>query len=170
MRGGPARLEQEEASDGYRRPIKECDLISERTPPDFILSGLALPLYRFCDKDYIYTVANSVSGELSMETSPVVFDTLPFELSAKSAHSAKSIESSVDRAQQKSWTNIGCPIEIETWDELCMSCNWLTMSVLAKPKRMGPEENAIAVRILELRDRLGGFIKPSLRSPLDKST
>ena len=111
-----------------------------------------------------------ISGELIMETSPAVLDALPLELSAKIAHSAKTKESSVDRAQQKNWTNIGCPIEIETWDELCVSCNWLTMSVLAKQKCVGPPENAIAARILELRDRLGGFIKPSLRSPLDKST
>ena len=39
------------------------------------------------------------------------------------------------------------------------------MARTIKPGVSCQEENAIAARIAELHDRLGGFIKPSLRQP-----
>jgi hypothetical protein len=100
-----------------------------------------------------------------MKTFPATLNVLPVELIAQIAHSTESIEGILDRAHQDNWTNIECPIEIKTLDELCLACNWLTMAVLAKPTSERPEENVIAARIVELSDRLGGFIKSSLQSP-----
>ena len=105
-----------------------------------------------------------------MQTSPAAYNVLPVELIGRIAHSTESIVGSVDRAQQDNCTAIECPIGIETLDELCVACNWLTMAMSAAPKTVRAEENAIAARILELRDRVGGFIRPSLQSLFDKNT
>jgi hypothetical protein len=99
------------------------------------------------------------------ENTPAALNVLPVELIAQIAYSTESIEGTVDRAHRDNWSNIECPIEIEMLDELCFACNWLTMAVFAKPTSERPEENAIAARLVELSDRLGGFIKPSLQSP-----
>ena len=99
-----------------------------------------------------------------MNISPAVLNALPVEQFAQIALSTKSIEGTLDRAQQYNRTNIESPIEIKTLDELCVACNWLTMTMFATPKSVSAEENVIAARILELSDRLGGFIKPPLNN------
>ena len=98
-----------------------------------------------------------------MKTFPAVLNVLPVELIAHNARSTELIEGNIDRMQQDNWTNIECPVEIETLDRLCVACNWLTMAVAAKPDSVTAEENAIAARVLELSDRFGGIIKPSLQ-------
>ena len=107
-----------------------------------------------------------IYGELIMNTPPAALNVLPVELIAQIAHTTDPIEGIVDRAYQDNWSNIECQIEIDTLDELCLACNWLTMAVFAKPTSERPEENAVAARIVELSDRLGGFIKPSLQSQI----
>ena len=99
-----------------------------------------------------------------MNISPAVLNVLPVELIDQIAHSNKSIENTVDRALQDNRTNIESPIEIKTLDELCVACNWLTMAMFVTPKSVSAEENAIAARILELSDRIGGFIKAPLNN------
>ena len=108
-----------------------------------------------------------IYGELIMNTPPAALNVLPVELIAQITHSTVPIEGTVDRAHQDSWSNIECPIE--TLDDLCSACNWLTMAMFAKPTSEKPGENAIAARVAELSDRLGGFIKPSLQ-PLNQIT
>jgi molybdenum cofactor biosynthesis enzyme MoaA len=67
--------------------------------------------------------------------------------------------------QRNGWIDDANKNEMDVVDELCAARSDLAKvdAALAKPKDASRgAENAIAARVLELHDRLGGFIKPHL--------
>jgi hypothetical protein len=75
--------------------------------------------------------------------------------------------------QRNGWIDDTGKSEIDVVDELCAALSDLAKvdAALAEPKDASRgAENAIAARVLELHDRLGGFIKPHvfpLSQPID---
>ena len=78
--------------------------------------------------------------------------------------------------QRNGWIDDADKIEMDVVDELCAARSDLAKvdAPLAEPKDASRgAENAIAARVLELHDRLGGFIKPHLlplSQPPDRNT
>jgi hypothetical protein len=78
--------------------------------------------------------------------------------------------------QRNGWIDDANKNEMDVVDELCAARSDLAKvdAALAEPKDASRgAENAIAARVLELHDRLGGFIKPHLlplSQPPDRNT
>jgi hypothetical protein len=78
--------------------------------------------------------------------------------------------------QRNGWIDDADKIEMDVVDELCAARSDLAKvdAPLAEPKDASRgAENAIAARVLELHDRLGGFVKPHLlplSQPPDRNT
>ena len=113
--------------------------------------------------EQLYAQLTAEVGDLADALKQVV---LHVNIDAVIAHAAE-----VDRTAEALRIATRCTTKpFEVADKLYDS-DLVEVAALAEATSTGcPEQNAIAARVAELHDRLGGFIKPSLPQPPNQNT